>query len=216
MVTELNEYIRRYTTLSNALYSLNQKKLVLMNPTTWDDKNDIQFMELYKEHIKAKSLFALCCTRAGETYHHWKVFAQGIEGICIEFHRRKLESALDSIPNVRFNRVAYFSVERLERSSIAAADELPFIKRDGFSDEREWRVISHSQEVAKQTLEIDLDTQSISRLILSPWMPPSLGDNIRSLIKSIPGCDSIPVESSRLTNSKRWKAAGRKLVPQTS
>lgn len=215
MVSQLNEYIRRYTTLSNALYTLNQKKLVLMNPTTWDDKNDIQFMELYKEHIKAKSLFALCCTSAGETYHHWKVFAQGIEGICIEFHRNNLETALASNPNVRFNRVAYKPVEWLEGASTAVADELPFIKRDGFSDEREWRIISHTQEIAKHTLEIDLDTQSISRLILSPWMPPSLGDNIRSLIRGIPGCDSMPIESSRLTNSKRWKAAGRKLVPQT-
>jgi hypothetical protein len=80
MVRDLDKFVRRYTTLSSALDTLVQKQLVLLSPSKWDDLNNVRFLELYQSHANVGSVLALCCTLATETYHHWKVFTQGIEG----------------------------------------------------------------------------------------------------------------------------------------
>lgn len=59
---------------------------------------------------------------------------------------------------------------------------------------------------------IAIDLASITRLVLNPWMPPVLADNLRSIIRGLPGCAKLKIEASALTNSARWKAAGKKLA----
>ena len=39
---------RRYTSLSILLDILKKKRLTLLDPQNWDDKNDAFYMELYK------------------------------------------------------------------------------------------------------------------------------------------------------------------------
>ncbi len=63
----------------------------------------------------------------------------------------------------------------------------------------------------KQTMEVPLALNLINRVVFNPWIPQALVDNLREMIRSLPGCEKIPVESSRLTNSVRWKAAGKNL-----
>lgn len=212
MSRDLEKYVRRYTTLSSAIDTLREQRLVLLNPSKWDDTNDVYFMELYKAHKKAEAVLALCCTKAAETYHHWRVFTQGIEGICIELYRDKLAASL--ISPVIEGSVDYLLVSELAAlTPVVDADRLPFIKRNGFSDEREWRIITTSSEVAKQAQDVPIRLDMIRRIILNPWMPPSLANSVRKTIKSIRDCEKLKVESSRLTNSPSWKAAGKKLVP---
>jgi hypothetical protein len=208
---DLEKYVRRYTTLSSAIYTLREQKLVLLNPSKWDDTNDVYFMELYRAHKGAEAVLALCCTKAAETYHHWRVFTQGIEGVCIEFYQEKLKASLR--PSIIGRSVDYLLVSELEAlSPDLDADRLPFIKREGFGDEREWRIITTSSEVAKQTEDVPIQFDMIRRIILNPWMPPSLAESVRQTIRDIPHCEKLKVESSRLTNSASWKAAGKKLV----
>src|SRR3990167_8422654 len=101
MARDLERYVRRYTTLSSALDTLVQRHLVLLNPSKWDDLNDVRFMELFRSQANAGSVLALCCTLATETYHHWRIFTQGMEGICIEFERRSLESKLSTVNGIQ-------------------------------------------------------------------------------------------------------------------
>lgn len=207
------KYVRRYTTLSNVLYSLIKRKLVLLNPSTWDDKNDVQFLEFYRARQNIGSLFALCCTLATETYHHWKVFAPGIEGICIEFDRRRLEARLDLLaPKVRYDTMKYKPISALEGYSSSVIEQLPFLKREGYRDEKEWRIISSDPSLALKTIEIDFSLEDIHLIRLNPWMPESLIENTRTVIKSLPDCANISVQSSSLTNNTRWIAAGQKIA----
>ena len=37
-------------------------------------------------------------------------------------------------------------------------------------------------------------------------------DNLRVIIRGLPGCAKLKIEASALTNSARWKAAGKKLA----
>lgn len=207
----LDKFVRRYTTLSSALDTLVRQRLVLLSPAKWDDTNDVEFMELYRAHAEAKSVLALCCAMASETYHHWRVFTQGMEGVCIEFEKAALENAVRG-HGVVAGPVEYLRVRDLEALTQADAHRLPFVKREGYSDEREWRIVATCKDEPKLTLPIGIDLGSITRLVLNPWMPPVLADNLRAIIRGLPGCAKLKIEASALTNSDRWKAAGKKIA----
>lgn len=212
MPRNLDKYVRRYTTLSSALDTLAQQQLILLNPSKWDDLNDVRFMELYRSHAQVGSVLALCCTLATETYHHWKVFTQGMEGICLEFERSLLESDLYGVHGIEMSKVDYLKVSDLEALSPAEAHRLPYVKREGFSDEREWRIVLTCDEDAVMAKAAPIKLPSINRILLNPWMPTALANNLRGIIRRIPGCESIKIEASRLTNSERWKSAGKALI----
>lgn len=212
MARNLDKFVRRYTTLSSALDSLTNRRLVLLNPKTWDDTNDVDFMEFYRQHTEANSVLALCCAQATETYHHWRVFTQGMEGVCLEFRKDALLEHISAYPEITAQSVEYLLVRELAQLGPENADKLPFVKRDGYSDEREWRIVATLYDKALHNFEISITLDAINRLILNPWLPPVLGDNLRNIIRKIPGCEQIKIDSSRLTNSSRWKEAGRKLI----
>jgi hypothetical protein len=207
----LDRLVRRYTSLSSVLDTLVNRRMVLLDPSRWDDTNDSYFLELYRAETNTASIVALCCTRATETYHHWRVFTQGSEGVCIEVDRQRLERALETMPNVIARPVEYLLVKDLEGFTTADLPRLPFAKRKGFRDEREWRVIGLCGDPTQKSLAVPIELEWINRLVVNPWMTPALVDNLRGLIKSIRDCRGVRVESSRLTNSRRWKSAGRNI-----
>jgi len=211
-VRQLRNYVRRYTTLSSALETLSKKKLVLLSPSKWDDSNDSYLVELYRNHIGAKSVLALCCTMATETYHHWRVFTSGMEGVCIEFQREPLQQAVNQFQNVSADAVNYLTIDELKALGLNHLHKLPFAKRPGYSDEREWRIVANVFDETKEFMDIPIELSWINRVVLNPWMPPSLVDSLRPILKGIPGARSIEIASSRLTNSKSWKEAGKALV----
>ncbi len=75
-------FLRRYTDLPALIYLLNERKITLLDPKSWDDQNDAYFLALYKEKKNLRSVLALCFSQAPETYHHWRVFASGSSGAC--------------------------------------------------------------------------------------------------------------------------------------
>jgi hypothetical protein len=94
---------------------------------------------------------------------------------------------------------------------------LPFLKRSGFKEENEFRIIyeSSSEDITSKDISISID--SISRIIFNPWIPIPVFKSIKAVIKNIDGCDSIPIERSELIDSPRWKRIGeKKLVSLTA
>ena len=76
-------YLRRYTDLTALIYLLHKRKITLLDPASWDDKNDSHYLTQYKEKRKLKSVLALCLMQSDERYHHWSVFTPGPSGVCI-------------------------------------------------------------------------------------------------------------------------------------
>jgi hypothetical protein len=85
----------RYTNLAATLHMLRTRNITLLNPATWDDTNDSYFMSEYKRLKNAKSVLALCFAESEESYHHWRIFSSGGDGVRIEFDKPALLGALN-------------------------------------------------------------------------------------------------------------------------
>ena len=205
--SEVPEHLRRYTDLPALLYMLRRKKLTLLNPGSWDDKNDSHFIELYRERKELSTVLALCFTEKGETYHHWRVFSSGSGGVCIKFHRKALLDHLSKFKGVRFGSTRYAMMGRL-RNQAPALDELPFLKRYAFRDEGEFRVIYEGANTKRDAKDLSLPLSCIAKISISPWAPETLGIAITETIKSIPDCERLQVGRSSLINNKGWKRIG--------
>lgn len=200
----MEQSLRRYTELPYLIDYLQTKELVLLNPATWDDKNDSYYIEQFARANGYKSTYALCLADASETYHHWRVFSHGGSGVCIEFDREKLLSAVRAIPDLRAEGVQYKTIDAL-RSSAPLQDDLPFLKRHAFIDEREFRLFYGSQEKGTPVLRIPVPLNSIKRITLSPWLTKSVVDHVKQTLKSIKGCGSLKIYKSTLVENENWK-----------
>ena len=203
--TTSKKLLRRYTSLSALIQLLRSSELTLLSAAKWDDRNDAYFLAEYARRRKLGAVLAACFARAGETYHHWRVFSHGLDGVCIEFDENRLRKCLDAHKNLRFGDVEYRTLDRIRRRR-PKVDRLPFIKRRPFRDEREFRVIYDSDD-AIEFKGFAIELACISRIILSPWSNKPLADAIKATIHEIDGCAALRVYRTTLIDNDSWKNA---------
>jgi hypothetical protein len=206
--------LRRYTDLPAVIDVLTNRRIVFLDPTSWDDRNDAHFVLRYKTEARKGIVLALCFTTKGETYHHWRVFCGSKEGVCIQFHGHKLLDVVKKEETIRADYVRYMTIKQIKNSKISLP-QLPFIKRHSFRDDSEFRIIYERNKSSEQsgeiekgapaTHEVKIPLDVIRTITLNPWLPKSLFDATRDLLKSIPGCENIRVTRSQLTDNSSWK-----------
>ena len=201
-------YYRRYTELPSLIHILSYRELTLLDPGSWDDKNDSFFLSQYRLKGNLKSVLALCFTQANETYHHWRVFAPGSAGVCVRFKGSGLQAAIDKVPGLRMKSVQYLTVKKLKSKKLAKT-RLPFLKRYAFQPENEVRLVWESKSEERQSLPVPFELSAVSRITLSPWLHPSLANQVKSLLKSINGCGSLKIYRSTLISNAEWMRYGR-------
>ncbi len=195
---------------------LLQRELTILDPQSWDDRNDRYFMALYKERKTVSALYGLCAAQCSETYHHWRVFTNSADGACVEIRRPTLETALATMSNVRFGSMDYLRLQEIDKLTTKDSDRLPFVKRIGFADEFEYRIIVQADEVQGPAYKIGLNLNWINRIYLNPWLAKSVAESVIATLKSIPGCRQLVISRSQLIDSSRWKKAGDKIVGKTT
>lgn len=198
------ERLYRYTTLPVALDILFHRQLTFLDPSSWDDKNDSYYMELYRKKKRLKSLLALCFTTKAETYHHWKVFADGISGVRIVFHKQRLMEDITRYRTAKVDEVYYLPISVL-KDQPPETNELPFIKRLAFSDEQEFRAIYESRQESLQFVHLDISRRSIVGVTLSPWVPEEVFKSVKEVINSISGYSNLSVQRSSLIDNQIWQ-----------
>lgn len=202
--------LRRYTSLPILLDMLINRKMTLLDPFTWEDRNDSFFMEKYRERKKLKTVLALCFTTKPEQFHHWKVFAGTSSGVCIRFKANKLLTCFDQKPGIRSGAVEYRLIKEL-KNDLPSVDELPFIKRRQYEDEAEFRILYESRKSTLQKKDFPISLESIDRITLSPWLPYSVSETIKGVIREIPGCSSIQLLRTGVVENLQWKKIADKL-----
>ena len=205
------KYLRRYTELPFLIHLLHSKQLTLLNPRTWDDKNDIYFMDTYRKKNGFQSLLALCFSECSETYHHWKVFSGNSSGVCIEFEKIKLLDQLSKFNGLRYGSVEYRTIKSIEEKR-PRLEELPFIKRRPFKDEKEFRIIYEEKDTLLDYKNFDIELSVIHKVIINPWMPEAVFNTVKPLIKSILGCSRLKISKTTLVNNEAWKKISPDIV----
>lgn len=205
-----HKWLRRYSTLPAVLDLLEKRTLALTDPSRWEDKNDQFTIQTYKTNNSLKSVLAACFTGARETFHHWKIFAPGAGGMCVVFRRDLLEACLDAQFQVRYGLAKYRKLTSGEIEKTTKL-ELPFLKRVGYRDEQEYRVIWQSDSENVDLVEVPIAPRCIEKIILNPWLPRNLAKTVRGVIeREVKRQDfghKIKVEQSYLVESLIWKKA---------
>lgn len=203
----MSSLLRRYTDLPFLFDYLRTKELALLSPKTWDDKNDSFFVEQYAKAKGFQSTYALCLAEATETYHHWKVFTSGSNGVCIEFKKDNLVAHALKVHGLRAEPVTYKTNKDL-RNSKPKPDELPFLKRNAFCDEVEFRLFVARQEEFLAPIRFKVPANVVKRVVLSPWIQKSISDQVKATIQEINGCKTLKVSRSTLIENENWKQLG--------
>ena len=198
----MSDTLKRYTQLPFLIHMLETKTLALLSPSSWDDKNDARYLEVYRRRSKLESVLALCLTEASTTYHHWKIFADSTSGVCVEFYRERFMQWAEGT-GIQYGEVKYLSLKRA-RHNRPTPETLPFRKRHAFRDEREVRLIYASQNACGPVKSFPLDLRTIDKIEVNPWLPEDAFSSLHDSIRRIPGCRSLKVEQSHMLTNKEW------------
>lgn len=171
--------LNRFTTLPILLDYLEREKLVLLDPVSWDDKNDTLIIESYKRRSKIPKLFALCFCYKDETIHHWKTFANGTSGCCIEFDAVKLLPILDKITGLKHGVVNYKKIKETGTAAIPLND-IPFTKRIPYEMEGEYRILWEGD--TGFSFEIDVPLSFVRRITFSQQIPKPVFGTIKQML----------------------------------
>lgn len=205
--------LKRYTTLASAVDMLVNQRLALLDPSKWKDTNDTHFVGAFTDCVKAKSIYAACFTQATETYHHWQVFAGDNEGVCVEIDKEALLASLVEQKNYEWGDMKYRTLAQLRLRKRINAFELPFLKRKGFADEKEFRLLYYSRNKTQQPVHlVPIKRSWIKRIIINPWLNDALFQSMRTALQSIPGCRNVSVIHTSLINNTEWKDACEKVA----
>ncbi|KQT33686.1 hypothetical protein ASG29_06650 [Sphingomonas sp. Leaf412] len=202
-------HLKRFTSIGSAIDTLRNRRLAFVNPDKWDDRNDAEFMRLYRNRSGREGLKALCCTESSETYHHWKVFTQPADGCFIELDRRQLLDSIRADARYRANAVDYIHLNEIEDCDYDIAS-LPFLKGAGFGPEQEFRVIFEGA-CDEEVHFLTIDLAWIKRIVLNPWIAPTIFDSVAETFREISGNPELDVVASSLTNSQTWLRWGRSI-----
>jgi hypothetical protein len=204
-VVKSAQTLHRFTNLAAAIHMLRTRRITLLDPNTWDDKNDAYFMAEYKRQKGLTTLLALCFADCDETYHHWRVFSHGADGVRIDFEKRALLSAFVGDNQVLHGDMRYRLIKDLRTPRDYAVDDLPFLKRYPFRDEKEFRIIFADRSVAALSKDYTFDLSAIRRITLSPWIVRDLADSIINTLRQIDGCKQLKIYRSTLIDNAEWK-----------
>ena len=151
---------------------------------------------------------AVCFSESGETYHHWRVFANGSSGVCIKFKRGSFLKALRKQPGLRMHQVKYLTLDEIKGMTLSVKD-LPFLKRYAYEDECEFRVIYESDSTKARKLDIPIPISCIDKITLSPWMHPDLSSYTKRVLHGIDACKSLDIVRSTLIGNETLEDSGR-------
>ena len=204
--------LRRYTDLAAVLRTLKTCSITLLPPKTWDDRNDRNLMLAYQRRKKYKTALAICFAEAAETYHHWKVFSPGKDGMCVVFDKRRLTEHLTKL-KIRHGLVEYYTLRRL-REHEPKIDDVPFSKRAAYRDEQEYRALFCSDKEELTSKDLEIPVTAIERIVVNPWLPEVLVGTVREVINSISGYDTLEVLQSKVIDGPAWKEFADRISSQ--
>lgn len=202
--------LSRYTELPYVLQILETRQITLMNPSSWDDKNDSHYVHAYRDRKGHGTVLALCLTGAAQTYHHWKVFTHGASGACIHFDKAKLLKWIKGHDGMIGRNVEYKTLPQV-RNSPPSLDDLPFTKRRAYEHEAEFRLLYAVKRKSVPLRKFELPLDTVAAIHLNPWLPFSTVEAVKDVIHRIDGCARLDVLRTTIVKNDDWQRAAEGL-----
>lgn len=202
--------LRRYTDVLSLLDILRHNRLTLLSPSRWYDQNDALGLKQYSARKGRGEAFALCLAEGKEQAHHWQIFAGHSHGLCIQFDRDEFIAFFRTKSNfpILHGPVVYCNLTQIREMNAIETDVLPFLKRDTFEAEKEYRVVAWDDDLFdERSYTIRMPAKMIKKVTLGPTMPDTLADTLREIACKLNGCADIPFAHSRLVNNAAWARA---------
>ena len=202
-------YLRRYTDVLSLLDMIKNNRLTLLSPATWFDQNDTYGLNEYARRKGEGEAFALCMTEGPETGHHWQLFAGSSHGVCLFFDLDEFKAFCDGARwPVLHGPMKYMNLKEVRELRPIETDVLPFLKRDTFKDEKEYRVIAWEEDLlASETYTMPMPASLIRRVVFGPKLPDTLARTLKDIACAYGGCDKIDWAHSRVDNNASWRKA---------
>ena len=202
-----NISLRRYTSLPFLLDLLHNRRLALLDPATWEDRNDAFYLEKYKEKKNLKTVLAVCFAEAKETYQHWKIYSGNSSGVCIEFDKDRLREKSLLKDGFRCESIHYQPF----REELKSVQELAFTKRVAFEKEEEFRIVFESEDEEFKIKYLPIAPDDIIQIVINPWINRPVFDSIKSTIRKIDGFENVRIRKSSILENDKWKAKAANL-----
>jgi hypothetical protein len=209
-MAKIKPYLRRYTDISALISLLCKREITLLDPSSWDDKNDSGLLAIYQQKKGLQSVLALCFTQADERHHHWGSTKGTSTGVSIKFDTSLLLKSVKKHVVLRCQPVTYLTMGDMgKRKKTLDIDDLPFLKRSSYKDENEFRIIYDSRTEKLKSLTIPIPLECITRITLSPWLPLALRPSLTQVLRSIEGCAKLNIYRSTLVQNETFLECGR-------
>ena len=207
--------LKKYMKLEHLKDTLENKRLFLGDPNSWEDKNDAKLMELFKEARGYAAIRVTCLTASADRYHFWDIFGEKERGVCLWFDRVQLLDDISHDPNLCAGEVQYYMPESLETKTV---DHLPFAKRAQYADEREFRVLRCYQKGEEVKGALRFRPSSLKGVYLNPWLSQNGGEfdmwkeQIRKWIESAGYGQEIEILQNKTIYYPKWIEAAKKIA----
>jgi hypothetical protein len=198
MATENNSLpLKHYTSIENLFKILDTSRLLLSKPKNWEDKNDYAALRAFCR-LKGTKARVLCFLDGEESIHHWNTFSKNGYGCSISFARDEILKQTKG-DNFLHNSVKYKHVITDEELRKMDNKDIPFLKRNQYECEKEYRIIWFGTGKAPK-VPFKRET-AIRRIILSPRIPDTNRKKIKDYLKIKYGLEA---EFSRVFESEQW------------
>ena len=124
---------------------------------------------------------------------------------------------MEDLFEIRHGPVLYCNLKQLRDRSPIPIEQLPFLKRETFKAEEEYRVVALDNAIfGSELMHIRISLECIERVVLGPSMPDSLAKSLREISIELEGCSEINFSKSRLVNNESWAKALSEPDPKLS
>jgi len=195
--------LKHYTSIENLFKILDSEELILGDPEKWSDKNDSAalhaFCKLKGDRIKAR---AICFLDGEESIYHWQFHAP--KGCSISFDRDVILKQIEGDTEFLYGKVTYkreISAAELEKLRHKNIEKIPFIKRNQYKCEEEYRIIWFGTGTAQKIkFKRKPDIKSIT---LSPEIAEIIREKIQDHLKEKYKIDIVKL-SRVLESQEKW------------
>lgn len=202
--------IRRYTNALTLIDVIRNERLTLVPPTRWFDQNDALGLEAYSKLRGDGSVYAMCFALGAEQAHHWQIFASGNNGVCLVLDYDAFVDHLENLnsPDLLFRAVEYCNLSQIRSMYPIRHDLLPFLKRDTFKAEAEYRVVAWEESFfATSTYSLPLPPHILRRVVFGPNVPESFAKTLQEIAIEKKKWSHVTFAKSRLVNNESWASA---------